>query len=87
MWRSLFMALGIMAIILGVETLLIDQATVYAAAESSAVDFMDPGATPAQTTKIWEPGERFPWAMLAIGAVVVLYAITLPKRWHRNHDG
>lgn len=80
------MAVGIMMVILGVESMLIDSATVYAAADSTAVDFMDPGATPAQTTKVWVPGERFPWVMLAIGAVVVLYAITLPKRWHRNGD-
>lgn len=86
MWRSLFMALGIMAIIVGVESLLIDSASVYAAAESTAVDFIDPGTAPAQTIETWTPGERFPWMMLAIGTVVVLYAITLPKRWHR-HEG
>lgn len=87
MWRSLFLALGIMSIIIGVESLLIDQAVVYAAAESNASNFMNPGAQPAQTTKVWTPGERFPWAMLAIGAVVVLYAITLPRRWHRSGEG
>ncbi|MCC9643943.1 hypothetical protein LOC71_16800 [Rhodopirellula sp. JC740] len=86
MWRSLFMAVGIMMVILGVETMLIDSATVYAAAESSAVEFMDPGVTPAQTTKVWTPSERFPWVMLAIGAVVILYAITLPKRWGRGGE-
>lgn len=84
MWRSLFMAFGIMAIIVGAESMMIDQAVVYAAAESSAAEFIDPGMQPAQTTKVWSPGERFPWAMLAIGAVIVLYAITLPKRWHRQ---
>ncbi|TWU04026.1 hypothetical protein [Neorhodopirellula pilleata] len=87
MWRSLFMALGIMAIIIGVETLLIDSASMYAAAESTAADFIDPGATPALRTEVWEPGEKFPWAMLAIGTVIVLYAITLPKRWHSHGAG
>jgi len=84
MWRSLFLAIGIMVIVLGVETMFIDSANVYAAAESSAVDFIDPGTTPAQRTKAWEPGEKFPWAMLAVGTIIVLYAITLPKRWHRG---
>lgn len=87
MWRSLFMALGIMAIIVGVETLLIDSADMYAAAESTAADFIDPGAVPAMRTEVWQPGEKFPWAMLAIGTIVVLYAITLPKRWHKHGDG
>lgn len=82
MWRSLFMALGIMAIIVGVETMFIDSANMYAAAESTAVDFIDPAALPATRTETWAPGEKFPWAMLAVGTVVVLYAITLPKRWH-----
>lgn len=84
MWRSLFMAIGIMAIIVGVESLLIDSANVYAAAESSAADFVDPGIAPAQRIETWTPGERFPWMMLAVGSVVVLYAVTLPKRWRRG---
>ncbi|MEM6363755.1 MAG: hypothetical protein AAF539_05430 [Planctomycetota bacterium] len=83
MWRSLFMAVGIMVILVGAESLLIDEAVVYAAGESTAVDFMDPAMQPAQVTKTWSPSERFPWAMLAGGAVIVLYAVTLPKRWHR----
>jgi len=78
------MAVGIMAIIVGVETLLIDSASMYAAAESTASDFIDPNGVPAQRIKTWQPGEKFPWAMLAIGTVTVLYAVTLPKRWHRE---
>lgn len=84
MWRSLFLAVGIMVIVLGIETMFIESASVYAAAESTATDFVDPGTTPAQTTKVWQPGEKFPWAMIAIGAIIILYAITLPKRWRRG---
>ncbi|MEM9643845.1 MAG: hypothetical protein AAF989_02530 [Planctomycetota bacterium] len=83
MWRSLFLALGIMAIIVGVESMLIENANLYAGAESSAADFMDPTGPPAYAVKSWTPGEAFPWALLFIGGVVVLYAITLPKRFHR----
>lgn len=83
MWRSLFLAIGIMAVIVGVESMLIDNASLYAAADSNASDFVNPGSAPAQTIKTWTPGERFPWALLAVGAVIILYAITLPKRW--NH--
>lgn len=84
MWRSLFLAIGIMVIVLGIETMFIESANVYAAADSTAAEFMDPGTTPAQRTKVWEPGEKFPWAMIAIGAVIVIYAVTLPKRWHQS---
>ena len=36
MWRSIFIALGIMAIVVGVECLMIDSATFYTAAETRA---------------------------------------------------
>lgn len=87
MWRSLFLALGTMMIIIGVEAMLIDSATVYAAAESSAAEFMDPSGSPAVNTKVIRPGEWTPWVILSVGAIVVLYAFTLPQRWHRPAAG
>lgn len=83
MWRSLFLAIGTMMIIVGIEAMLIDSATVYAAAESSAAEFMDPSAAPAMTTKEIRPGEWTPWVITSLGAIVVLYAFTLPRRWVR----
>ena len=83
MWRSFFLAIGTMMIIVGVEAMLIDSATVYAAAESSASEFMNPSGVPATTTKIVRPGEWTPWVILSFGAIVVLYAFTLPLRWTR----
>ena len=85
MWRAFFLAIGAMLIIVGVETLLIDSATIYSTAESSATDFMDPSAKPGKTTKVVKPDEWIPWAAMSIGAVVVLYAFTLPQRW--SHGG
>lgn len=83
MWRSLFLAIGTMLIIVGIEAMLIDSATVYAAADSSAAEFMDPSGAPATSTKVIKPGEWTPWVILSIGAIVVLYAFTLPRRWVR----
>ncbi len=83
-WRAFFLAIGAMLIIVGVETLLIDSATIYSTAETSATDFMDPTARPGQTTKVVKPDEWIPWAAMSIGAVVVLYAFTLPQRWNRG---
>jgi len=87
MWRSLFIALGTMMIIIGIEAMLIDSATVYAAAESSAAEFMNPSGVPAVNTKVISPGEWTPWVILSFGAIIVLYAITLPLRWQRGAAG
>ena len=87
MWRSFFLAIGAMMIIVGVETLLIDSATIYSAAESSATDFMDPSGSPGKQTRVVTPEEWIPWAAMSIGAVVVLYAFTLPQRWNRGGGG
>lgn len=81
MWRSLFLAVGIMGIIVGVECLLIENATLYAAGQSSAGEFVNPSASPARSTQTWQPAEWFPWAVLSAGTVTVLYAFTLPRRW------
>ena len=83
MWRSLFMAIGIMVIIVGLESMVIDSATLFAAAEANAVDLVDPTGPPAPATRVWSPGEAFPWIALAIGAVTIVYAFTLPKRFKR----
>lgn len=81
MWRSIFLAIGVMLIIIGVETMLIDSATIYTGKRSSAVDLVDPTAAPAQSTRVIKPGEWVPWASLSVGAVVVIYAFALPRRW------
>ena len=70
-----------MLLIVGGECLVIDSATLYGAAESSASNFMDPSTPPAHTTRVWQPSEWLPWTLLSSGAIVVLYAVTLPKRW------
>jgi len=80
-WRSFFLAVGIMLLIVGAECLIIESATLYAAAESSATNFMDPSETPGTTTKVVSPSEWMPWTLLSSGAIVVLYAVTLPRRW------
>ncbi len=84
MWRSLFLAFGAMMMIVGVEAMLIDSATVYAAAESSASEFIDPSSPMAGSTKVIRPGEWTPWVIFSFGAIVVLYAFTLPQRWRTS---
>lgn len=81
MRRSLFIALGVMAIILGFECLIIDSAHIYAAADTQASSFVNPSGSPSMSTKEWRPSEWMPWVMLAGGTITVLYAFTLPTRF------
>ena len=83
MWRSIFIAVGIMAIVLGLECLVIDSADLYAAGETNASSFLNPADTPAISTREWRPKEWFPWAVLTAGVITVLYAFTLPGRFRR----
>ncbi|TWU54600.1 hypothetical protein Poly51_33190 [Rubripirellula tenax] len=81
MRRSIFIALGIMAIILGAEFLMIDSANLYAAGETRPASFINPAGSPSGNVSTWRPKEWMPWAFLSLGAITVLYAFTLPRRW------
>ena len=80
MWRSLFIALGIMAIILGLETMMIDSANLYSRSGTTAVDFIDPTGAPSAGTNVWKPKEWFPWFVLSVGTLIVIYSFTIPNR-------
>jgi hypothetical protein len=84
MWRSVFIALGIMAIVVGLECLMIDSANFYSAGQTDATSFLNPSGAPSLNTKAWEPREWFPWAVLSAGTITILYAFTLPRRWRRD---
>lgn len=87
MWRSLFMAGGFMLVILGFECLMIDSAVVFAASDTTAVEFVDPSAAPGPQTKEVRPSEWVPWIFLMTGAITVLYAVTLPRRFGIKQGG
>ena len=84
MWRQLFLAIGVMALLVGVETLLIESATIYSAAGTDAQSFIDPSGRPSGSLRRWTPTEWFPWMALMFGTIVVLYVFTLPKRFARG---
>ena len=81
MWRSIFIAIGIMAIIIGVECMLIDSANLYSAAGTDARSFINPLGVPSSSIREWQPKEWFPWVTLSAGAITILYVNTLPKRF------
>lgn len=67
MWKSLCLASGIFACLVGVELLLIDSAMVLP---------MNGGSGPRTfTAPDWAP-----WTLLSVGAVTVMHFVTLPAR-------
>lgn len=86
MWRAFFCAIGIMLLILGVECLVIDNATLAAGVVEEGAANVNGMYSPlpnANAGRIFKPAEWMPWSCLASGAVVVLYSLTL----HRNFGG
>ena len=74
MWRSFFLALGVMLCILGVECLGVQEVMVKTRASAVA-----DGAAASPTRKIVPP-DYAPWSLMGLGAVVMLYAYDLPRR-------
>lgn len=86
MWRAFFFAIGTMLIIVGIECLLIDSATLKSDGPEPVQMtnnswFQQPAPMQMQATRVVKPPEWIPWSLVASGAVVVLYALTLPARW------
>ncbi len=79
MWRSLFLAAGIVLCILGAECLIMEKAVLASdpAAAQPPVTFFAPTTPPPSEIK---PPEWAPWSLLASGAVVIIYSYSIPRR-------
>ncbi len=87
MWRAFFCAIGVVLIIMGIECLLIDSAVLVAGImdepmspiqqQSGGLFSPPPVATGAD--RVFRPSEWFPWSLLATGAIVLLYSISLRR--------
>lgn len=91
MWRAFFFAAGAMLVIVGVECLVIDSATfssekVESVQQASSL-FEQPQAVSMRSNRTVRPPEWIPWSLIASGAVVILYALTLPARWGAKSAG
>lgn len=84
MWRAFFCAIGTMLVILGVESLMIDSATLTQGPPEEQTIANAWGATQTVlvggSSKTVKPPEWIPWSFLASGAIILLYAFTLPKK-------
>jgi hypothetical protein len=68
MWRSLFLALGLFSVVLGLESLLVDSAVLASQGDTILA------------SRDVVPPEWAPWSLLSAGAVVILYSFTLPQK-------
>ncbi len=85
MWKALFLATGICLSVLGAECLVVERCYLKPkqarqADAAVAPSLMGPAAGTAQAGREVVPPEWAPWSLMAAGAVVILYSITLPKR-------
>jgi hypothetical protein len=79
MARGLFLALGVFALILGAQCLVVDQAVLRSPPPGQNSNSTFAMAKPMQA-QVVRPPEWAPWSLLAGGTVTILYAIALPKR-------
>ncbi|MFO0870069.1 MAG: hypothetical protein U0935_14150 [Pirellulales bacterium] len=76
MIRSLFLALGLTTVILGLECLVVEKATLAGPPPQKNTWGQSVAAPPRDVV----PPEWAPWGLLTGGAVVLLYSFTIPKR-------
>lgn len=80
MWRSFFLAVGIMLIVVGIECLMIDSASLFRASEASAGDYFVSTGPLSSSTRTFVPSEWLPWSLMGAGTLIILYAITIRAR-------
>lgn len=83
MWRAFFSAVGIVLVILGIECLLIDSAVLAAGVVDDPMalqqNTMFGGQLANTQNRVFRPAEWIPWSLLASGAVVLIYSISLRR--------
>ena len=77
MWRSFFMGVGIFSCIFGAECMVTDRFILAADAKPTAAPTIFAAASAPK--KDFVPPEWAPWTFLSVGAIGILYSLTLPK--------
>lgn len=88
MFRSFALAVGISLVVLGAECLVIEKVVMagsqtVAASAAASLELMQAQSftnEPAPTAKEIVPPEWAPWVLLSVGAVIILYSFTIPRR-------
>lgn len=82
MWRSLFLAVGIYACLLGVTSIAVEKASLKNNVAVRLQEHTLLGIQRSGTSGRMEvrPPEWAPWSLISVGVVVILYSFTIPKR-------
>lgn len=75
MWRAVFLAVGVILCILGLECLVVDSVVVASPPEIDSVRAAGGGLPSGH--KVIEPPGWAPWSLLSGGTIVILYALTM----------
>jgi hypothetical protein len=78
MWRSFFLAVGITLCILGAECLVTEKAILKTDQKVVPASLFMPAESPQ--LEEFTPPEWAPWTLLSVGAVVILYSYSIPRR-------
>jgi hypothetical protein len=76
MFRALFIACGVMLLVMGAECLVVEKVTLAGPPPKTNAW----GQVVAEPPRVFETPEWAPWAMFGGGAVTLLYSFTIPKR-------
>jgi hypothetical protein len=80
MWRAMALAIGISFCILGAECLVIDKAVLAGSRPVTAETGVFGQTAAVEKPREIQPPEWAPWSLISLGAVVMLYSFTIPKR-------
>lgn len=80
MWRACFLAMGTFCLILGAEALVIDKVVMASERGAPAATAGQVPGEGVQAPREYKPHEAAPWMLMSVGAVVVLYSFTIPRR-------
>ncbi len=90
MWRAIFLAVGVTLIIMGAELFFVDQVEILRLRRSQknptpiqSLFQIKPASfqgDPQSNTVVYKPQDWIPWSLLAVGAIVLIYTFTIPRR-------
>ncbi len=82
MWRSIFYAIGISLCLLGAECFVIEEAVLAeCVAPSAPIVAADGTINPSRKSREIKTQEWMPYSFLGVGTLIILYTITLPRRF------
>ena len=80
MWKSLFSAVGIFAMLFGAECLGVEKMILKSREAPPPKTSLWDSAPKMGANKEFVPPTWIPWSLISSGAVTCLYSVTLPKR-------